>query len=120
MADHAAVDLGDQRDSQRFGLPERSDDEVLGLVADFQRLERGDGHVSNGIHVGGRFVPNSGSGGHRSLSTALRIRGIAMTIVDSALDPVMLREDLESRHITACDYWPCLSSTPWITASPML
>jgi hypothetical protein len=43
MADHAAVRFRDQRNRQRLRRAQCRDDELLGVVADFQGPERSDG-----------------------------------------------------------------------------
>lgn len=45
MADDTALELCDQRQAEGSGGAERLDNVVLGLVADFQELKRGCGHL---------------------------------------------------------------------------
>jgi len=53
MADHLAVEFRHQRHCQRPGGAQRFYDELLGVLADFERGEGGEGDGGNGVSVGG-------------------------------------------------------------------
>ena len=64
MTDDLTVDFRDERHREGLRGTECLDDELLRVIADFQRLERGSRHICYCIYVGIGLVPNSHVGIH--------------------------------------------------------
>lgn len=59
MPYYLSVDFRDERYRQGLGRAQRRNDELLSVPADFQCLERGDGHLAYCAHIGFGFASNN-------------------------------------------------------------
>jgi hypothetical protein len=58
MPHYLSIHFSDQGHGKSFGGPQRLDYELLRVIADFQSLERCDGHVSDGGSIVMRLLPD--------------------------------------------------------------